>query len=396
MSLTSLLFALAVQTPAIPLHTCLPELRRRAAYSGLPAARFDALIAGHVPDATVLALLDAQPEFTTAVWDYLAALVDAERVEDGRARLRENADLLQRIEAAYGVDPATVVAVWGVESDYGRSRGSRVLQESLLALSCAGRRQPFFRGELIALLKLIDSGDLQPSAEVPLTGSWAGAFGQTQFMPSTYARIAVDFDGDGRRDLVDSVADALASTAHYLQRSNWRSGQAWGIEVQLPRGHRGSANRRDTAPLSDWAARGVRRVDGSPLVASDLAADRRAGLLLPAGVEGPAFLVFRNFEALFSYNASQNYALAIGHLADRIRGGSEFHTPWPTDDPGLSRAQRRELQALLIARGHDIGEIDGRLGPRSRAGISAEQARLGWTADGRAGQRLLESLREGG
>jgi glucose-6-phosphate 1-epimerase len=215
-------------------------------------------------------------------------------------------------------------------------------------------------------------------------------------MPSTYARIAVDFDGDGRRDLVDSVADALASTAHYLQRSGWRSGQAWGIEVQLPRGHRGSANRRETAPLSDWAARGFRRVDGTPLVGTDLPAERRAGLLLPAGAEGPAFLVFRNFEALFSYNASQNYALAIGHLADRIRGDAGFRTPWPTDDPGLSRAQRRELQGLLIARGHDIGEIDGRLGPRSREGISAEQARLGWTVDGRAGLRLLEALREGG
>ena len=396
LSLSSLLFALAVQTPAIPLDTCLPELRRRAADSGLPAPRFDALIEGHAPDASVLPLLDAQPEFTTTVWDYLAALVDTERVEDGRARLREHADLLQRIESAYGVDAATVVAVWGVESDYGRSRGSRVLQQSLLALACAGRRQPFFRSELIALLKLIDAGDLQPTAETPLTGSWAGAFGQTQFMPSTYARIAVDFDGDGRRDLVDSIADALASTAHYLQRSGWRSGQAWGIEVQPPRGHRGSANRRETAPLSDWAARGFRRVDGTPLVGTDLPAERRAGLLRPAGAEGPAFLVFPNFEALFSYNASQNYALAIGHLADRIRGGGEFHTPWPTDDPGLSRAQRRELQGLLSARGHDIGEIDGRLGPRSREGIRAEQARLGWTVDGRAGLRLLQALREGG
>lgn len=380
-------------TAVIPVSTCLPELRARAVDAKLPAARFDALMAGVEPDASVLALLDAQPEFVTPIWDYLAALVDDARVEDGRRLMAEHADLLTRIQAEYGVEPAYVVAVWGVESDFGGDGGSRELRSSLLALSCAGRRQAFFRSELIHLLKLIDSGDLEPSAERPLTGSWAGAFGQTQFMPSTYARIAVDFDGDGRRDLVDSVDDALASTAHYLKRSGWRSGQAWGFEVELPEGFRPGGGRKATAEVSTWQARGLRRTDGGALIDSATPAERSAGLLLPAGVEGPAFLVFRNFEALYSYNAAESYALAIAHLADRIRGGDGFQRAWPTDDAGLSRAQRRELQTLLLARGHDIGEVDGRLGSRSREAIKAEQSRLGWPTDGRAGQKLVQQLR---
>lgn len=380
--------------PAIALEPCLPELRRRAADSGLPAARFDALMAEVQPDASVLPLLDAQPEFVTPIWDYLAALVDAQRVEDGRRMLQEHAALLDRIEAEYGVNRAYVLAVWGVESDYGQASGSRELRSALLALSCAGRRQPFFRSELIHLLKLIDAGDLAPSAERPLLGSWAGAFGQTQFMPSTYTRLAVDFDGDGRRDLVDSVDDALASTANYLKRAGWRSGHAWGFEVTLPEGFKPAGGRKATAPVSAWQARGLRRADGTALIDASTPAERSAGLLLPAGVEGPAFLVFRNFEALHSYNAAESYALAIAHLADRIRGGEGFTRAWPTDDPGLSRAERRELQTLLIARGHDIGEVDGRLGTRSREAIKAEQSRLGWDADGRAGQKLLQALRD--
>lgn len=379
--------------PGVELDACLPELRSRAAGSGLTAARFDALMAEVQPDASVLPLLDAQPEFVTPIWDYLAALVDEQRVADGRRLLQEHAALLDRIEAEYGVDRAYVLAVWGVESDYGQATGSRELRSALLALSCAGRRQPFFRSELIHLLKLIDAGDLAPSAERPLLGSWAGAFGQTQFMPSTYTRLAVDFDGDGRRDLVDSIADALASTANYLERAGWRSGQVWGIEVQLPEGFRPAGGRKATAPVSNWQARGLRRVDGSTLVDASTPAERSAGLLLPAGVEGPAFVVFRNFEALHSYNAAESYALAIAHLADRIRGGEGFSRAWPTDDAGLSRAERRELQTLLIARGHDIGEVDGRLGTRSREAIKAEQSRLGWEADGRAGQKLLQALR---
>lgn len=383
-----------VDPSAIDVDACLPKLRERAAAAGLPKARLDALLADVEADASVLQRLDAQPEFTTPIWDYLAALVDEERVAQGREKLDQHAELLARIEAEYGVDPASVVAVWGVESDFGQDSGGRVLQESLLALACAGRRQDYFGGELVALLKLIDAGDLRPSAERPLRGSWAGAFGQTQFMPSTYARLAVDFDRDGRRDLVDSEADALASTANFLREAGWRRGQSWGFEVRLPAGLKPSGGRRDTANLQTWSARGVTRADGSALIASDAPAERRAGLLLPAGRDGPAFLVFRNFEAFYRYNAAESYALAIAHLADRLRGGGDFSRAWPTDDPGLSRAQRRELQTLLLARGHAIGEVDGRLGTLTRRAIAEEQKRLGWAADGRGGQKILQALRE--
>ena len=383
-----LLLAAALPAAADPaFSSCLQGLKPQAAAAGIRSDTFDRLTAGLVPDPTVLESLDFQPEFRTPIWDYLAGLVDQERVDDGRALLLEHADLLKRVQGQYGVDPETVVAVWGVESNYGRTFGKKPLLGSLATLSCAGRRQAFFRSELFATLKLIQSGDLQSEG---LVGSWAGAFGHTQFMPSTYARIAVDFDGDGRRDLVGSIPDALASTANYLKRSGWRTGQAWGREVRLPEGFDASVNGRQTRrPLSAWLARGITPATGGAMPASDDA----TALLLPAGKAGPAFLVHKNFDAIYSYNAAESYALAIAHLSDRLRGGGPLVTPWPTDDPGLSRRERRELQEILVARGHDIGEVDGMIGSRSREALKIEQARLGQPAEGRAGQRILEALR---
>ncbi|MFU2489170.1 lytic murein transglycosylase [Thauera sp. WH-1] len=366
---------------------CLAGLRAEAPAKGVSTVSFDTHTAALAPDMAVIGFLDAQPEFVTPIWDYMAGLVDEERVADGRAMLAEWREVLARVEAEYAVDAATVVAVWGVESNYGRNFGSRPLLTSLSTLSCFGRRQSFFRGEFFTTLKIIQDGHVAPER---LTGSWAGAFGHTQFMPSTFMRLAVDFDGDGRRDLVDSVPDALASTANFLKRAGWRSDLPWGFEVSLPRGMDSSgAGRRNKQPMSDWAARGVRRVDGSPLPAGATP----AGLLLPAGAAGPAFLVTRNFDALYSYNAAESYGLAIAHLSDRLRGAGSFATPWPTEDPGLSRAERRELQELLIARGHDIGAADGMIGARTREALKLEQARLGLQADGRAGQRALNALR---
>lgn len=387
--LAPLLLAASLPAAADPaFQACLEGLRQQAAAAGIRADTFDKHTAGLAPDPTVLESLDFQPEFRTPIWDYLAGLVDDERVEDGRAMLAEHADLLRRVEATYGVDPQTVVAVWGVESNFGRTFGKKPLLASLATLSCAGRRQAFFRSELFATLKLIQSGDLRPEG---LVGSWAGAFGHTQFMPSTYARIAVDFDGDGRRDLVGSIPDALASTANYLKRSGWRTGQAWGREVVLPAGFDTSVNGRQARrPLSSWLARGAKPADGRALAGSE---DPTA-LLLPAGKDGPAFLVHKNFDAIYSYNAAESYALAIAHLSDRLRGGGPLATAWPTDDPGLSRRERRELQEILVARGHDIGEVDGMIGSRSREALKLEQARLGQPADGRAGQRILQALRE--
>ena len=369
------------------LSACLGRLQPQAQAAGVRAELFRELTQGLQTDPSVLEALDYQPEFRTPIWDYLAGLVDAERVQDGRALLEEHAGLLARIEADYGVDAATVVAVWGVESDYGRTFGSKALIRSLATLSCAGRRQAFFQGELFALLKLIQAGDLKGK---DLTGSWAGAFGHTQFMPSTYARIAVDGDGDGRRDLVASVPDALASTANYLKRAGWRSGQPWGFEARLPAGFdAGVSGRTSRRPLSQWRSRGVTRVDGGHLPTDD----RATALLLPAGDKGPAFLVFRNYDAIYSYNAAESYALAIALLADQLRGGDGLQAAWPTDDPGLSRAGRRELQAHLITLGHDIGPVDGMIGKLTRQAISSEQARLGLPVDGRAGQRTLGALR---
>ncbi len=382
---------LSTATPALAdeaaFAACLSGLRAEAAAKGVSRTTFDAHAAGLAPDMAVLGFLDAQPEFITPIWDYMAGLVDEERVADGRAMLAEWRAVLARVEAEYAVDAATVVAVWGVESNYGRNFGSRPLLTSLSTLSCFGRRQAFFRGEFFTTLKIIQEGHVAPER---LTGSWAGAFGHTQFMPSTFMRLAVDFDGDGRRDLVDSVPDALASTANFLKRAGWRSDQPWGFEVSLPRGFdTAGAGRRNKQPMSDWAARGVRQVDGSPLPAGATP----VGLLLPAGQPGPAFLVTRNFDALYSYNAAESYGLAIAHLSDRLRGAGSFVTAWPTDDPGLSRAERRELQQLLIERGHDIGAADGMIGARTREALKLEQLRLGLTADGRAGQRALVALR---
>ncbi|MCF7220576.1 lytic murein transglycosylase [Marilutibacter chinensis] len=377
---------------AADIGSCVQSLRGRALAAGIDATTFDTHVAGVVADPSLLELLDRQPEFTTPIWDYMAGLVDEERVADGRAMLQTHADTLSRVEAAYGVDPATVVAVWGVESDYGDVFGKRPLLTSLTTLSCMGRRQGFFRGELLETLRIVQSGDV---AADKLVGSWAGAFGHTQFMPSTYRRIAVDFDGDGRRDLVDSVPDALASTANYLKRSGWRSGQPWGHEVRLPdRFDTAVSGRTSRRPLSYWSGRGVARVDGQAFA---VPGNTQAALLLPAGRQGPAFLVFKNFDAIYSYNAAESYALAIAHLSDRLRGYGPFVASWPTDDPGLSRAERRELQTLLLARGHDIGEVDGIIGSASRAAIEAEQVRLELQpADGRAGQRILRALRDAG
>jgi lytic murein transglycosylase len=377
---------------------CLADLRGDALARGVSAATFDRITRDLQPDMSVLERLDYQPEFKLPIWDYLAALVDDERVAEGRAMLARWRDTLGKIESEYGVDAATVVAVWGVESNYGKSFGKRPLLTSLSTLSCYGRRQPFFRGEFLTTLRIVDEGHLQPDR---LVGSWAGAFGHTQFMPSTFMRIAVDFDGDGRRDIVDSIPDALASTANYLRRSGWRDGQTWGYEVRLPSGFDESlAGRKSKRALSQWSALGVRALlpgqgkAGASAQSQGMAADAKAGLLLPAGPQGPAFLVFRNFDAIYSYNAAESYALAIAHLADQLRGGGAFITPWPTDDVGLSRAGRRELQTLLVLRGHDIGEIDGMIGSRSREAIKAEEQRLGMTPSGRAGQRILRLLRD--
>lgn len=374
-----------------PVHfrACLQELKGTPAFRTITASTFTAHTTQLEPDPSVLVLLNRQPEFTMPVWDYLAVLVDAERVADGRAAYAKWHDTLAQIEQQTGVAAPIVVGVWGVESNFGQNLGGRPLVQSLATLSCFGRRQAYFRGEFAAALRILQEGHVVPEQ---LTGSWAGAFGQTQFMPSTFFRSAVDFDGDGRRDIVGSVPDALASTAKFLQNAGWRRGEPWGFEVRLPRGlDTSDTGRKAKRPLAEWRRLGLTLADGAPLPETLPS----AGLLVPAP-GGPAFLVGRNFDALYSYNASENYALAIAHLSDLVANAEAplaFATPWPTDDPGLSRAENRELQILLLARGHDIGNADGMIGALTRAAIKAEQERLGMKVDGRAGRRLLGALR---
>lgn len=366
---------------------CLDGLRDDARRNGVSETTFRFLTRDLVPDMSVIDKLNYQPEFSMPIWDYLSGLVDDERVQQGQAMLQQHAAVLEGVQQRFGVDPATVVAVWGVESNFGQSLGKYPLVQALGTLSCYGRRQTFFQGELYSAMRILQAGHIAPER---LVGSWAGAFGHTQFMPTTFERLAVDGDGDGKRDLMDNTADALASTAHFLNKAGWQSGQPWGFEVQLPPGFSTDGEgRRSKRPVSEWVARGLLKVDGSPLPAGL----GSAGLMTPAGPTGPAFLVFRNFDAIYSYNAAESYGLAIAHLSDRLRGAGPFTTPWPTDDPGLSRAERRELQVLLLLAGHDVGLVDGMLGDKSRTAIRAEQERLGQEVNGRGGMKLLNALR---
>ena len=371
-------------------QSCISELRSKATSQGVSAATFDQAMQGVVAKPELMDKLNYQPEFKLPIWDYLASLVDGERVLDGTAMLVQYKTELASIAEQYGVDAQTVVAVWGVESNYGQNTGGRDIVESLATLSCMGRRQSFFSGEFVAALKILQAGDFERDL---FKGSWAGAFGQTQFMPSTFLRLAVDGDGDGKRNLITNPVDALASTANFLKRAGWRAGQTWGFEVKLNKGTPSVTGRKSMRGMSYWVSQGLSRVDGSNLVGGDIGNGTDAALLLPAGDNGPAFLLLHNFKAIYSYNASESYGLAIAHLSDRLRGQGVFATPWPTDDAGLGRAEKREVQTLLIARGHDIGEVDGALGSKSQAAIKLEQQRLGHEATGRAGQKLLAALR---
>jgi lytic murein transglycosylase len=379
----SALLALAVPARA-DFSSCLASLRVDGEHAGISSRTLDVAFNGLQPDMKVLDFAKEQPEFKTPIWDYMAALVDDERVADGKAAMAREARALQRAEEAYGVSRHMLAAIWGVESNFGVDMGKRPLVQSLSTLVCFGERANYFRSELMATLKIIDRGDVPADK---LTGSWAGAFGQTQFMPSTFLRLAVDFNGDGRRDIVDSAPDALASTANYLARSGWRSGIAWGFEVKLPPGYAGPSGRKAKQSMSFWAARGLTRIDGRPLGPGD------AGLLLPAGPDGPAFLVTHNFDVVYSYNAAESYTLAACVLADRLAGGPGIVTPWPTDDPGLSRAGRRELQTLLSKHGYDVGEPDGAIGTKTKEAIADFEGKNGLPVNGRASQKVLEALR---
>jgi len=372
------------QTQAASLSSCVARLKSAAISSGVSRGVAKQALSGVKFDEKAVRFSRTQPERTIPIWDYMAFLVDQERITAGRAMLKKHDRTLRAVEKTYGVDRYVLAALWGVESNYGQIKGDFFLPHALANVVCAGRKPKFFRRELIQALKLVSRGDLKLS---DLRGSWAGAFGQTQFLPSTYQRLAVDFDRDGRRDLVRSVPDALASAANYLRRAGWRRGQAWGYEVRLPDRYKGPVGRKRRASLAIWARRGLVRANGGKLKGKT-----RAGLILPAGRKGPAFLVFGNFNALYSYNAALAYGLAISHLSDRLKGRGPFSKGWPTNDPGLTRAQRLELQKRLIKHGYDIGDADGRIGPITMSAIKKAERKFGMRPTGRPGTKIFKAL----
>jgi membrane-bound lytic murein transglycosylase B len=312
------------------------------------------------------------------------------RVETGRLQLSARALPLLAVESTYGVDRHLLTAIWAIESNYGSALGDRNVIRSLATLAAGDpRRGSFWRQELLTALSIIERGETTPDRMV---GSWAGAMGHTQFMPSTYTRHAVDFDGDGRRDIWTNPLDALASAANYLKVSGWRPDRPWGLEVALPPGF--DLATVDPAQKRSWQAWGELAVrPANPKARVSIAAGEPMHLLLPAGIDGPAFLVTRNFEAVLRYNNATSYALAVGHLADRLAGGEPLVRAFPVSDQPLGLADRTELQTRLAALGHDTGTIDGMIGTRTRTAIRAFQIARGLPADGYPSQRLLDELR---
>lgn len=373
---------------------CVAQLRADAPRHRVSAADFDRLTANVRFLERVVSSRASQAEVVDPWWDYVPRAVDDERTREGRELVARWSAQMGEIEARFGVDRTVFTAIWGVETNYGATRGSLPLLDVWVTRACTERR-PLWRANVYASLRLLRDGRVEPDEFV---GSWGGAFGLTQFIPTSYEALGADGDGDGRIDLMHSVPDALASTANHLAgRSRWLRGVPAAIEVRVPpaltSGAPGVAERwrrEDMRSLAQWRAAGV-------VPAGDrggLPDEVRASLFFPAGGAGPAFLVTGNFDALLGYNNSTKYALSVALLATRIAGAERAPlAPWPTDDPGLDRAGVRALQELLAGRGHDVGTPDGIPGPRTRDAVRAEQRRLGWPEDGRAGERILRALR---
>ncbi len=375
--------------PAQSFDEWLNAFRIEALNAGIRADVFDRAFAGVTPDMSVIKADRSQPELTRPVWEYLDGALSPVRVRKGQALLNQYGDTLQRIEQRYGVDRQVLVAVWGMESNFGDFQGNKSVIRSLATLAYEGRRPGFANSQLIAALQIIQHGDIQPEK---MLGSWAGAMGQTQFIPTTYNTHAVDFDGDGRRDIWNSPADALASTAHYLQSSGWQKGQPWGLEVQLNSGFDYSlADAATRKSVAEWMRLGMKPVNGNALPYGS--EQLSASLLLPAGYRGPAFLILDNFRAVLKYNNSSSYALAVNLLSERFTGSGLINGSWPKDELPLSRTERIELQTLLSANHYDAGNPDGIIGANTRKAIRSAQQGLGWPADGYPTRKLLESLR---
>ena len=362
-----------------------PEARRK----GISPKLYREAFAGVTPDPRIFARQTSQAEFSTPIWTYIDKRVSADRIARGKSMLGTHARALQAVERRYGVDKYVVASIWGMETNFGSFTGKMSVIRSLATMAFSGGRKKYGRKQLLGALDILQSGD------IPLDqfkGSWAGAMGHTQFIPLTYNAYAVDMTGDGKRDIWNSIPDALGSTANYLKKRGWKNHMPWGWEVRLPRGFNyRMAGKKGTRSVAAWAKLGVRPAGRGKYGVADV----RARLLLPVGRHGPAFLVTRNFDAILAYNRSNSYALAVAHLADRLAGQGPFVANWPTDLKLLSRSDNRELQKLLSARGFNTGGTSGTIGPRTRSAISNYQHRIGLTPDGYADARLLERLRRG-
>lgn len=361
--------------------------RGRALAQGIRQEVLDRAFRNMRYNADVIGRDRNQTEFVLKIQDYIGRAVSETRVRNGAAALKRHRDTLKAIERRYGVEKEVVAAIWGLESSYGSTRGRTPAIEALATLAFDGRRGQFFEEQLLAALKILQSGDTTPDR---LRGSWAGAMGHTQFIPTSYLEYAQDFDGDGRRDIwSDDPADSLASTAAYLSGFGWTKGQPWGIEVTLPSGFDfATAGPERKMQASAWARLGVRGIDGEPIPNRG-----PASIFLPSGARGGAFMIFDNFRVIKRYNASDAYALAVGHLSDRLKGGGPFQTKWPGSDRPLLRAERVELQERLTRKGFDTGGADGIIGPNTVAALRRYQTSVGMVPDGYASLSILQKLR---
>src|ERR1700760_1884930 len=382
-----LMTATAIREAAANFDKCVAAVWPDAARRNISQQSFQRFPAGLEPDLRIMDLLDSQPEFTKAIWDYLDILVSDTRLAKGREILAKYKVQFDATEKAYGVDRYIIAAIWGIESNYSTQMGDRSVVQSTATLACIGRRQAYFKDEFLSALEILNRGDLKPEQ---MRGSWAGAFGPTQFMPTAFKRYAVDGDGDGRRDVVDDPADLIASTANNLKKDGWQTGQSWGYEVSVPKGFNYMlADRAKVMTLAQWEHLGLKHADGKPFPQPP----EKAYRLAPAGAEGPGFLMLQNFRVIMKYNPAEAYALAIGHFADRLRGGQPFIQPWPRQERELSKAERLELQQLLAQRGFYQGTPDGQLGGATRQALRGFQASIGTPADGFATAGMLEQLR---
>ncbi|WP_111656182.1 lytic murein transglycosylase [Isoalcanivorax indicus] len=364
---------------------CVSDLGHQARQAGVSAPVVARSLDTISLNERVIELDRAQPEFTASFAGYFNTRMSEQRIQRGREMYREHRTLLERVAREYGVPAQYLVAFWGMETNYGSFFGRMSILDSLATLACEGRRGAYFSTEFVNALRIIDEGAITAER---MQGSWAGAMGHVQFMPSVFLQHAVDYDGDGRRDLWGSIPDAMASAANFLSAIGWQTGERWGREVRLPSSfpfeHAG-LNQRKT--LTEWRQLGVRMADGSALPNADM----QASLLLPSGHRGPAFLVYDNFRVIMRWNRSEFYALSVGHLADRIAGGGALYRA-PVEAPRLHRDQVKQLQTLLNDKGHDAGEVDGILGPGTRTAISRYQQAQGMVADGFPDRAVLTRI----